>query len=243
MKLQNQVVVVTGASQGLGREISKQIANEGARVAIIARSKELLHELQSEIHENHGTAEYFVCDITDYDQIQETVEKIKSTFGTIDILINNAGVWTTDEIETTHPEKRKIALETNAYGHIEFTYAVLPIMKKKNSGQVFNVISRAGLEDPGNPNWKAYAATKWAMRGFTKALEKDLEGSGIKAISFLPGGMDTMIFENAGESEAHDQPWMMSVSDIAEIVVFTLTRPKDIWITDLVVRKKMVGRN
>lgn len=242
MKLQNKVTVITGASQGLGKVLSIKAAQEGAVVALVARSENLLKEVKEEIAKAGGKAEYFVCDIRDEASIKQTVTAILETFKTIDILINNAGIWTTNEMEETHPERRRAAFETNALGNIQFTNEILPTLKKQNAGYIFNVISTSGASDNingDNQHWMTYGATKWALRGFTKDLTTHLSNTKIKVTAFFPGGMDTNIFENAGQSQAHNQPWMMKPEDVADIIIFTLTRPDDVLIDSLVVTKKI----
>lgn len=240
MNVQNKVVVITGASQGLGKTLAEKLAKEGARVVLIARSVDKLKKIASDLQKKHLQAQFFACDIKDRIQITHTVQQILQQEKTIDILINNAGVWTDSEIEKTHPEKRKEAFDTNTLGTIEFTQAVLPHFKEKNSGYIFMVISTSGISDSiasDNTFWPSYAATKWALTGFTNALRSELAKTHIKITGFFPGGIDTNLYENAGKSNAHNQPWMMKSEDMADIVIFALTRPTDILLEKIVVTK------
>ncbi|HSW88038.1 MAG TPA: SDR family oxidoreductase [Candidatus Saccharimonadales bacterium] len=241
MQLQNKVIVITGASQGLGKALAIKAAQQGALVALVARSETLLKKVQEKIIQANGKAEYFVCDIRDAAAVEKTVTEIIKTYKTIDVLVNNAGIWTDNEIEKNNPNRRQEAFATNAMGNIQFTYEVLPILKEKNSGYIFNVISTSGSSD--NPNsdnkdWITYGATKWALRGFTKDLSTSLHNTGIKVTGFFPGGIDTNLYENARRPNAHGQFWMMKAEDVADIILFTLTRPDDVVIENLVVTKK-----
>lgn len=239
--LKNKIIAITGASQGLGEEIAYLVANEGAKVALIARSEDLLNKVQMKIQRNGGKAKSFVCDIRIPLDITETVEKIREDFGEIDILINNAGIWTDEEMEQQKPEMRKYAFDTNALGHINFIYEVLPKMKENNEGYIFNVVSTAGfngIPEGNNVYWKTYGATKWAMSGFTKSLREELDGTGIKVTGFFPGGFDSNLYENANRPKPHHQPWMMKTKDVAEIVLFALTRPAELCMSEIVVVKK-----
>lgn len=241
MKLVDKVIVVTGSGSGLGREVAIKAAAEGASVALVARTELELKETKEKIVAQKGNAEYFVCDVKDSKAIKETVKQILGKMGKIDILVNNAGVWTDEELEKTEPEKRKIALETNALGNINFIYEVLPHFKKRNVGYIFNVISTAGASDTPSGNnvwWKTYGATKWAMTGFTKALIEDLQNTKIKVTAFHPGGFDSMLYEKAKRPNPHNQPWMMKTEDVADIVIFALTRPSDVMMEKIVVSKK-----
>lgn len=240
MKLKDKVVVITGAGSGLGREIALKAADEGASIALVARSENELKEAQEQIKKKGGRVKYFVCDVKEFQEIKNTVAKIFKEFGRIDILVNNAGIWTDEEIEKDKPEKRKEALETNALGNINFIYEVLPHFKEKSEGYIFNVISTAGIGDiPSGNNvpWKTYGASKWAMTGFTKALRDDLKDTKIKVTGFHPGGFDSMLYEKAKRPNAHNQPWMMKVADVADIVIFALTRPSDVLMERIIVAK------
>jgi len=242
MKLKNKVVVITGASQGLGEELACQIAKQGAKIGLLARTEELLKKVKQRIIKGGGRAEYFVCDIRDLKQIKKAVEEIKIKFKKIDILVNNAGVWTDENLEKKRPELRQNAFNTNALGHINFTYEVLPILKRQKRAHILNVISAAGASDiPSGNNtlWKTYGASKWAMVGFSKTLRNSLKNTKIKVTQYLPGGFESNLYENAGRPNPHNQPWMMKTKDVAKIIVFALTRPDDVHVEKIVVSKMM----
>lgn len=241
MKLLNKIVVITGASQGLGEVLAKKVAAEGATAVLIARSTQKLRHIEQEIIKDGGNAKAFTCDIRNLDQVRKTIALILKTYKTIDILINNAGVWTDNKIEARLPEKRKEAFDINALGNIQITYEVLPVMREKNSGQILNVISTSGIEDTtarDNTHWQTYGATKWAMTGFTNALRDSLLDSNIKIIGFFPGGFESNLYENGGRTDSHKQAWMMKTEDIADIIVFSITRPDDVLLEKIVVTKK-----
>lgn len=231
--IKNKVVIITGASQGLGKELAKKVAVLGGRVAMVARTAKLLDELKAEIINMGGDAESFVCDVTDQVLVKDTVSKIVKKFGTIDILVNGAGIWTTDEFEEKNSELIERAFRVNAIGPIYFSKAVLPILKEKNSGHIFNVASKAALDLPDNKDWMTYAATKWAVSGYTKALRHGLSGTKIKVTEFYPGGFESNIFETLGETDAHNQPWMMRTGDVADAIVYALNSPEDLNIVSI----------
>lgn len=231
--VKDKVAIVTGASQGLGQELSLQLGRLGAKVALVARQEKLLQEVKDSITRSGGTAEYFVCDVTDEKQVKSNVGTIVKAFGTIDILVNNAGIYTTDELEIARPDLVEKAFQVNSMGPIYFTKAVLPILRKKNSGHLFNIISSAGLDLPENKDWLTYTATKWAITGYTKALRHALAGTKIKITAFYPAGFESNIFETAGEKDAHNQSWMMRTADVADAIVYTLDRPDDVFINSI----------
>ena len=233
MKLKNKVVIITGASSGLGEVLSYKVAKEGGKVALVARTKSLLEKVKSKILNGGGEAEYFVCDITDQNQVKKAASDILKYFGRIDTLVNNAGIWVTDELEEKNPKILEQAFKVNAIGHIYFTKEVLPKFQKQNSGFIFNVISDAGTDTPENKDWLTYTATKWAMTGYTKALKYKLEGTKIRVTGFFPAGFESNIFETAGEKDAHNQPWMMRTEDVADAAMYALTRPEDLMVESI----------
>ncbi len=242
MPLKNKVVLITGASQGLGKCVALKLSREGVKLALIARTESLLKEVWDGAVKNGAEAEYFVCDIRKLEQIKETVAAIKEKCGAIDVLINNAGVWTENELEKSNPELRRNALETNVLGHINFTYEILPMMQEQNMGHILNVISTSGAQDipaGDNSEWRVYGASKWAMVGFSKDLANSLRDTKIKVTQFLPGGFESNLYENAGRKDAHNQPWMMQTEDVADVLIFTLTRPEDVYMEKVIFSKLM----
>lgn len=239
MKLKDKVVVITGASQGLGECLAYKLASEKARVILVARTEKLLKKVENKIEKEGGNAGYFVCDIRNLSQIKKTVGKIKDKFGKVDVLVNNAGVWTDEDLEMKSPELRRNAFETNALGHINFTYEILPLLKKRKSSHIVNVISGAGVSSADNTFWKTYGATKWAMVGFSKAMRETLRDTKVKLTEFLPGAFESNLYENVGRSKPHKQPWMMKTENVADIIVFALTRPDDVYMESIHVSKMM----
>jgi NADP-dependent 3-hydroxy acid dehydrogenase YdfG len=241
MDLKDKIVIVTGASQGLGREVSLKLSHAGAKVMLVARSKELLDSVRKTIESAGGAAQVYMCDVRNPEQIKKTVDEIVKIHNHIDILINNAGIWTDEDLEKENPERRRLALETNTLGPIEFTKAVLPYMQKLNRGFLFFVISTSAVSDNdfgNNKDWQTYGSSKWAMRGFAKDLKNSLRDTNIRVSTLFPGGFDSNLYENAGWKEnTHKQPWMMKATDVADLVIFMLTRPADMLIDTLIATK------
>lgn len=238
--LQGKIAIVTGATHGLGRAMARKIADAGGKVILVARDKDRLEKLQKEIEGAGSRAWIYICDLRKPEMVRKVASDIIGQHD-VDILFNGAGIWTEDELEKTRPELRQAALETNVLGHIEMTETLLPYFQKRNSGYIFNVISTSGASDSpsvDNSSWRAYGASKWAMRGYTNALLSLLKNTKIKVTGFYPGGFDSDIFETAGNSDAHGQPWMMEVEDVADAALFALTRPDDVSVETMVVTKK-----
>jgi hypothetical protein len=236
--LQSQSIVVTGAASGLGLAISRQLTSRGCRVAMIDNDSSRLAPAVTSLGTN---ATGFACDITDADQVDRTCAELANWSPTIDVLINNAGVWTDNELETVDPARRKLAFDTNVVGNIQMTTALLPTLTAQDSAHIFNVISvSADIVSPSNDNrlWSTYGATKWALAGYTKTLREQLANTNVRVSGFFPAGIDTNFYENAGKSSGiHDEPWMMDPNDIADIVLFMLSRPAGVHIESLTVVK------
>lgn len=239
--MQDKTIVITGASEGLGRIIARKLGAEGASVILVAQNEDELSQTANEIGEN---AHAYVCDISVPEQVRQTVTQIVNDFGRIDILINNAGLWTDEELEKSDPDRRRRVLEVNTIGTIEVTKAFEPTFRSQNEGQILNVISTSGTNDTSsgdNTLWQTYGASKWALAGFTRAFKDSLEDTNIKVTGFYPGGFESNLYENAKRDNAHDQPWMMQVNDIADALLFCLTRPADMVVEKLVVTKLSRG--
>jgi len=235
MNLANKVIVITGAGSGLGKSIAIKVAALGAQVALIARTEGELLSVQKEIRNKDGVAEYFVCDVSNRTEVEKTIKKVISAFKTIDILVNNAGIWTMNVMEEKDPDLRRRALEINTLGPIQVTEEILPLFRKNNQGWIFNVISSAAHIESDVAFSKVYAASKWGLEGYAKALRDDLKNTKIVVSDFFPGGFDSMLYEKAKRSNPHNQPWMMKTDDVADIVLFMLTRPENMLIKQIVV--------
>lgn len=235
--MKDKIIVITGASEGLGKTTATKLIAEGSIVALIAHNENTLKMVAKELGSN---AHFYVCDVSRPDQIQQTVQQIIRDFGRVDVLINNAGIWTDEELEKDDPSRRRRAFEINTLGTIEFTKALEPTFRKQNSGHVLNVISTSGTNDTAagdNRLWQSYGATKWALAGFTRSFKDSLEGTNIKVTGFYPAGFDSNLYENASRPNPHSQPWMMRTEDVADALIFCLTRPADVLVEKLVVTK------
>jgi len=228
--MKNKKVLITGGSDGLGKTLAQKLHNLGASIIILARNEQKLAATASEIG-----CDYIVCDITNLQNCQNAAAKI----GNIDILINNAGIWTDDDVEQTNPELARHALETNLLGAIFVTNQFLPRMQEKNSGTIFFTNSVSGRFPIVDPQARSYSASKWGLRGYAESLKEYLKDTKIKVIQIHPCGFDTNFFEKSGweKQASHNQPWMTSMENIADAAVYALTAPDDINVSSVVIEK------
>lgn len=183
---ENKVWFVTGCSTGFGRELAKHLLENNYRVVVTARNADKVEDLVAINKEN---AIALTLDVTDKAQVKEAVAKAEEHFGKIDVLVNNAGFGYFGSIEESDEKEVRAMFEANFWGLAEMTRAVLPKMREQKSGAIVNISSIGGFV--GNPSVGYYNATKFAVNGFSEALQKELAPLGIKVIIVQPSGFRT----------------------------------------------------
>ncbi|MCL5429542.1 MAG: SDR family oxidoreductase [Chloroflexi bacterium] len=184
------VILVTGASSGIGEATARLFGSRGYRVVLAARRLDRLEALQKEIEAQGGQALPVETDVSSAASIQAMVDKTLATYGQIDILFNNAGFGRTKWLEEMDPEKDIASqVQVNLTGVIQATRAVLPHMIARKSGHIINMGSQAAFV--ATPTYTVYAATKFGVRGFSDALRREVGVWGIKVSVIYPGGVAT----------------------------------------------------
>lgn len=193
--LHGAVVVITGASSGIGRAAAQAFAGRGANVVLAARREDPLHEVVREC-EQHGIAALAVpTDVADAEAVERLARQADERFGRVDIWINNAGVYLAGRLEDTPPDEFRQVVETNYFGTVYGCRAALPRLRRQG-GALINVASVAGAS--AYPYFSAYVASKWAVRGFTATLRQEYLDTGVDVCAVLPASIDTPLFEHAG---------------------------------------------
>jgi NADP-dependent 3-hydroxy acid dehydrogenase YdfG len=177
---------ITGCSTGFGRELAKQLLENGYRVVVTARDHSKIQDLV-EINENHALA--LSLDVTNQTQVNDAVAKAESHFGQIDVLVNNAGFGYFGAIEESDEQEVRRMFETNFWGLSNMTRRVLPKMRERRAGFIVNISSIGGFV--AFPTVGFYNATKFAVNGFSEALQKEVAPLGIKVIIIQPSGFRT----------------------------------------------------
>jgi len=183
-------IVITGGSDGIGEALAKALSSD-FHVTLLARNTDKLEQLSKEIG-----CDFSVCDIRKYEDVKRAFDEIKSRHELVDILINNAGVIVNGDLTETPYDTIEDVMSTNAMGTIFVTKACLEIMKPQKSGLIINVISQAGIT--AKPYRSVYNASKWALTGFTKAIQEEACEYGVRVTGFYPGTVSTKLFEKAG---------------------------------------------
>lgn len=185
-----KTIIITGGSDGLGKALAEKLAPEN-KVIILARNEAALHEIA------HRTGcIYYVCDVRDAKQVTNTFEKISKEYPKIDVLINNAGIIVNGELIDIPNETIENVITTNTLGTIYVAKAALTRMKEQKEGLILNVVSTAGTTVKATRS--IYNASKWAITGFTKALQDEAYDYNVRVTGFYPGTIRTKLFEKAG---------------------------------------------
>jgi len=185
--------LVTGASSGIGRLLALRLAQEGARVALVARREAELEAVAAEIRARSGEALVLPCDVADSSQAMASAGRALEHFGAIDVLVNNAGYGGQRSFLDWDLEDMERIMRVNYFGALYFTKALLPRMVERGSGWLVFISSVTGRI--ASPEKTAYAATKFAMTGFAEGLSLELEGSGVHLLTVYPAAVRTPFFD------------------------------------------------
>jgi NAD(P)-dependent dehydrogenase (short-subunit alcohol dehydrogenase family) len=190
----DKVVIVTGASSGIGRETALAFAREGARVVLGARSEAKLRELAEAHSQWRDRFLVLPTDVTKDEEVQRLVATTMANFGRIDILVNNAGVGMRATFENMPLDDVRALMDVNLNGPVRCIQAVLPHMRRQRAGQIVNIGSVLSVVVAMRNS--AYCASKFALLALSDTLRMELHGTGIEVISVLPAYTDTPFFEN-----------------------------------------------
>lgn len=234
MNVADSIAIVTGSSSGIGQSFTEQLLQKGATVYGLSRSIERMEAHKKQLGD---TAERYISvpmDISNHDAIEDWVKQTftdKNRYP--DILINNAGLGYFDNVEDLALEKFEQMMQVNVSGVFYLTRHITPLMKANPvTCHIINIASVAALM--GNPTISVYNATKYALRGFSDALFKELRYDGIKVSCFFPGSIATRFFDKIDEIDVHDG--MMHPDEIAETLLFVLERSDNFLISELTMR-------
>ncbi|MBM3265439.1 MAG: SDR family oxidoreductase [candidate division Zixibacteria bacterium] len=185
----DKVIVVTGASAGIGKATALAFAREGATIALVARREDRLHEIAEEIQSQNGHALIFPVDVSDRAGVFAMIDRVVETCGHIDILVNNAGIGLLSPVIDMTPSELQRVMEVNFYGLVWGTQAVLPHMTARRSGQIIQISSVVGKRAV--PRMSAYCASKFAVQAFSESLRIEVAPYGIDVIVVCPPRTET----------------------------------------------------
>ena len=232
MSLDGKSALVTGASRGIGAEVARSLAAAGARVALVARSREKLEALATEIGNDSFAA---AADLADHAGVEAAVKQVRDALGRgPDIIVNNAGIFAIRGIEETSSSEFDSMLGLNLSAPLAIIRALLPEMKSRRSGHVVTVGSIADRQIfAGNAE---YSATKFGARAIHEVLREETRGTGVRATLVSPAAVDTDIWEPIhyyGSGATPDRAGMLPVSAVASAVLYALTQPDQVNIDEI----------
>jgi len=223
--LENKVVLITGASRGIGKAIAEECVNQGAKIVFTyVSSDEKARVLEAELTKNGGTAKGYKSDASNFDEAQKLVDDVVAEFGTVDVLVNNAGITRDTLLMRMTEEQWDEVINTNLKSAFNLTKAVQRPMLKARSGSIINMSSVVGVK--GNAGQANYAASKAGLLGFTKSVAAELGSRNIRCNAIAPGFIETEMTEVLDQKVVEE--WRNAIPlkrggtplDVANVTVF-----------------------
>jgi len=224
--LAGKVVLITGASKGIGKAISIGFAEAGAAVSCTARSKELLDSTVAEIHRNGGKATAIAADVTQESEVEQMLQKTVERFEKLDIVILNAGGNFDDRlVEESLSEEWRKTVELNLFGSYYCAKAAIPYLRKNGGGKIITIGS--GLGHRGRAERSAYACSKAGIWMLTRILAQELEQHNISVNELIPGPVDTGMISEKFRKEVIEKQyeWLKQPADVVRLALFLATQP------------------
>ncbi|MDT2759069.1 SDR family oxidoreductase [Enterococcus xiangfangensis] len=241
MSIKNKVVVITGASSGIGAATAKKLAEKGAKLVLGARRKDRLQELANEIKQAGGQVIFQVTDVTKASDNQKLVELAQTHFGGVDVIFLNAGLMPNSPLSDLKTDEWDQMVDVNIKGVLNGIAAVLPIFKEQKAGHVITTSSVAGLK--AYPGGAVYGATKWAVRDLMEVLrmESAQEGSNIRTATIYPAAIKTELLDTITDKTSKEglaqlyDTYQIGPESVANIVSFAIDQPENTNVSEFTV--------
>ncbi|MFN7100392.1 MAG: 3-ketoacyl-ACP reductase [Flavobacterium sp.] len=217
--LKNKNALVTGAGKGIGKAIALALAKEGVNVILVARTQEEIDSVAAKVRSLRVKALAVNADVADINSVNTAVEKALNEFGTIDILINNAGIASFGKFLELEPTDWERIIQVNLMGPYYVTRAVVPNMIERQTGDIINISSTAGLA--GNAMTSAYSASKFALLGLTDSLMQEMRKHNIRVTALTPSTVATDMAKELKLTDGNPDK-VMQAEDMAELVIAQL---------------------
>jgi NADP-dependent 3-hydroxy acid dehydrogenase YdfG len=238
LNVQGKVILITGASSGIGEACARLLAHKGARVLLGARRSDRLEALVGEIREAGGTAEFLRLDVTSRANTQAFVDFAVERFGRVDVLINNAGVMPLSPLEALKVDEWDRMIDVNIRGVLHGIAAVLPLMQAQRSGQLVNIASIGAYSVV--PTGAVYCATKYAVRAISEGLRQEVGGD-IRVTLVSPGVVESELAESISDESSREamkafRKVAIAPDAIARAIAYAVEQPADVDVSELIVR-------
>lgn len=223
--MSQKVICITGGANGLGRELAASLSPKN-QVVIFDLDEKLSQTISQKLD-----CDYQICDVSDFDSLNNSINNVINKYHHIDCFINNAGVYIDGAIETNNPTIIKKVIEVNTIGPMFATNILVPIFKKQSLGTIININSTAGLHPKAFNS--VYHASKWALTGFSQSINEELASSNIKIVDIHPGIMKTKFTKGTDD---YDPKNSLDPSEVVKAINFILSLDKDVLIPSLTIK-------
>jgi NADP-dependent 3-hydroxy acid dehydrogenase YdfG len=238
--IKGKVVVITGASSGMGEAAAKHLSSLGATVILGARRADRIEKLANEIRDKGGKALAIAMDVTQRDQVKRMVDATVEQFGRVDVILNNAGIMPLSPMERLNVDEWDKMIDVNIKGVLNGIAAVLPYMKEQKWGQIINTSSVAGHKVFNGS--AVYSATKFAVRALTEGLRMEVKPYNIRTTIICPGAVKTELLEHITEADIQqaNKEYVgavgISPDTFAHVVAFAISQPEEVDINEIIFR-------
>ncbi|MEM7556924.1 MAG: SDR family NAD(P)-dependent oxidoreductase [Cyanobacteria bacterium P01_A01_bin.84] len=241
-KLSGKAVIVTGASSGIGEATALALAAEGAKIALIARREERLQALSNKIKAQGGEAISVVADIADLDKAQQAVKQTYDTFGSVDILVNSAGVMFLSSIAEANIADWQHMIQLDLLSLMTISKTAFSYMQQQGSGHIINISSVMGRTIWGGRS-AGYSAAKWGVGAFSEALRQEAIASNVRVTLIEPGAVDTELSHNITNPAVKeevlgyvDNVEALESEDIASAILYAVKQPNRVNVNEILLR-------
>lgn len=240
MSLTDKVVVITGASSGIGEATANKLAQSGAKVVLGARRADRLDQLVTQIKQAGGQAIAQVTDVTDRNQVKSLIDLAVSEFGRLDVLYNNAGLMPISELHLLKVSEWDKMIDVNIKGVLYGIAAALPVMRQQGGGQIIATDSVAGHVV--HPNTAVYAGTKFAVRTIMEGLRQEESQNNIRSMIVSPGAVETELYSTITDEQTRqtiydsERTIGLKAQDIANAVAYAIDQPDNVSINEILLR-------
>ncbi|MEO1672931.1 MAG: SDR family oxidoreductase [Cyanobacteria bacterium J06631_2] len=237
-EIKNKVVIITGASSGLGEATARRLAKQGAKLMLAARREERLQELVAEIEKAGGVAKYQVTDVTDRTQVEALAKATRQAYERLDVLVNNAGLMPLSPLAANKVNEWEKMVDVNIKGVLYGISAVMPIMLEQESGHIINISSVAGHKVFAGGT--VYCATKFAVKAISEGIRIESDGK-IRSTNISPGAVATELTSTISHEETAgmvDQLYDMAIDAdaIARAIAYVIEQPGEVDINEMIIR-------
>lgn len=238
MAIEDKVIIITGASSGIGKATAELLAKQGAKLVLAARRKERLEKIQKELSKYEVSI--MPADVTNFEDMQKLINFTLEKYGRVDVMYNNAGIMPVNPLIKGQRDEWQKTLDVNVMGVLNGIAAVLPTMVRQKSGHILATGSVNSRVTVGN--WTVYSASKYAVRSILEGLRQEERENGIKTTLICPGSVHTELYNSINDPEARkaeiatEEKIGLDPKTIAEAVAHAIDTPKNADINEVIIR-------